>query len=110
MRLSLDTMLKLCPKGPTTVTPPSLFPAQSNCPSAPITLHRPSLPSASGHRQIGLAFRRAEQHSVVDDEAKLRLRIAHVAVLPEVGVLHFDTQALQRARRRPVLRPEIELF
>ena len=44
---------------------------------------------------IRLLCRRTEQHGVIDDEPEFRLRVADVAGLPEVRILHFDAQALQ---------------
>ena len=38
--------------------------------------------------------RRAEQDSIIDDEAEFRLCLAHVALLPEIRVLRLQAEAL----------------
>src|SRR4051812_9217698 len=60
-------------------------------------------------RRLRHGRRRAEQHGIVNDEPKFRLRIARVTLLPKTRILRLETKTLQRTFGGTILYPNIQL-
>ena len=45
------------------------------------------------------------KQGIIDDRTEFRLNRPRIAALPDIGILHFDAQSLQRLDRRAILNP-----